>query len=91
MLKSPISECCHFFQNQWIESDDPTSCPSCSLDITHLDFSCSQGHTKNKMFSLPVPDIETLKVVMAKEMFESTWQKIKHHLNVVGQQKKHIH
>jgi len=48
------------FPNRWIGRDGPTPWPPRSSDITLLDFFL-WGYVKDKMFSIPVPDITNLK------------------------------
>lgn len=50
----------------------------------------SWGHVKNKVYSIPVPDIDTLKAtirdasaVVTEEMLEKTWREIEYRLDAL--------
>jgi len=68
------------FPNRWIGRDGPTPCPTRSPDITPLDFFLL-GCVKDKVFSIPVPDITNLKAritdalaTVTEDMLENTWR-----------------
>lgn len=56
-----------------------------------------QGYTEHKAFSLPVPEVETLKAritdalaVVTKEKLEITWQDVESHLEVFKEHNEHM-
>ena len=77
------------FPDRWIGRDGPTPWPPRSPDITHLDFFL-WGYVEDQVFSLPVPDMHTLKVriwhaveTVTEEMLENTWREIEYRLDVL--------
>jgi hypothetical protein len=72
------------FPKRWIGRDGPTPWPPRSPDITPLDF------FKDKVYSTPVPDTDTLKARMrgcfsavTEEMLEKTWTEKEYRLDVL--------
>jgi len=68
------------FKNRWIEKDSPTPWPPRSPDITPHGF-LLWGYVKDKVFSIPVPDIKNLKaritgafVKIHEYISENTWR-----------------
>ena len=77
------------FSNRWTGRDGPTPWPPRSPDITPLDFFL-WGYVKDKVFSIPVPDITNLKAritdafpPITEEMLENTWRETDHRLGVL--------
>ena len=77
------------FPNRWIGRDGPTNWPPRSPDITPLDFFL-WGYVKDKVYSTPVADAETLKeritaalATVTTEMLENTWREIEFRLDVL--------
>jgi len=77
------------FPNRWIWRDGPTPWPPQSPDITPLDFFLWR-YVKDKVFSIPVPDITNLKArityvfaTVTKDMLENTWRETDYRLDVL--------
>ena len=77
------------FPNRWIGRDGPTKWPPRSPDITPLDFFL-WGYIKDKVYSTPVPNVETLKArvtaavaTVTMVMLENTWREIEFRLDVL--------
>ena len=75
------------FPNHWIRRDGPTQWPPRSPDITPLDF-FFWGYTNDKVYSTPIPNVETLKAritaalaTVTMEMLENTWRMIEFRLD----------
>jgi hypothetical protein len=59
------------FPKQWLGRDGPTPWPPRSLDINPLDF-VLWVYVKDKVYSTPVPDIDTLKARLRNALAEVT-------------------
>ena len=77
------------FPNRWIGRDGPTNWPPRSPDITPLDFFL-WGYVKDKVYSTPVADVETLKeritaalATVTTDILENTWREIEFRLDVL--------
>ena len=73
------------FPDRWIGRDSPTQWPPRSPDITPLDYFL-WGHVKGQVFSLPVPDVHTLKVRIRHAVETVTEEMLQTHrerLNIV--------
>jgi hypothetical protein len=77
------------FPNRWIGRDGPTPRPSRSPDSTLLDF--LWVYVKDKLYSTPFPDIDTLKArirealaAVTEEMLGKTWTEIEYKLNILS-------
>jgi hypothetical protein len=75
--------------NRWIGKDGPTPCPPHSPDITPLDIFL-WVYVKDKVYSTPVPDIDTSKArlrdalaAVTEELLEKTWREIEYRLDVL--------
>jgi hypothetical protein len=76
------------FPKRWIGKDCPTPWPPRSPDFTPSGL-CLWGYVKDKVYSTPVPDTDTLKArirdalaAVAEEMLEKTWREIEYRLDV---------
>ena len=77
------------FPNRWIGKDGPTAWSPPSPDITPLDFFL-WGYVKDKVFSIPVPDITNLKAritdafaTITEDTLESTRREIDYRLDAL--------
>jgi hypothetical protein len=77
------------FPNRWIGRDGPTPWPPRSPDISPLDLFL-WGYVKDKVFSIPVPDITNLKArvtdafaTITEDMLENTWRETDYRLDVL--------
>ena len=77
------------FPDRWIGRDGPSPWSSRSPDITSLD-SFLWRNVKDQVFSLPVPDVHTLKVrirhaveTVMEEMLANTWKEFEYRLDVL--------
>ena len=82
------------FPNGWIWRDGPILWQPPSPDITPLDFFL-WGYVKDKVFSIPVPDITNLKArttdafaTITEDMLENTWREIDYRLEVLSATKR---